>query len=368
VGGRGSAGAGFYALDVSNPKGSTGSATDSPSDANVAARVLWEFPSASTSADVVKTLGVSLGKPVIANSHKYGPVVVLSSGYNATADGKGRVFVLNALTGALLKTFVTTAGALGTGDAGLTQLAGFTEADGTVNYLYGGDLLGNVWRFSLEDGSMLRLATLADNAGNAQPVTAIPELATVNRRRMVFVGTGRLLAQSDFADTKVQSFYALWDKNTTIANPRASLAARSMAVNAGTRMVSGSAIDWGTQLGWFVDLPAGEKANTDPTIAYGILSFTTNNPTGATCSVSSALYLANLATGLQLADGVFAAGQAIYGLQLGNTLTGRASVSRLPSGAIEVVTHQSDNSSAGRLLNPSANAKPVKAAWKAVLR
>jgi hypothetical protein len=80
------------------------------------------------------------------------------------------------------------------------------------------------------------------------------------------------------------------------------------------------------------------------------------------------LYLANLATGLQLADGAFPAGQAIYGLQLGSTLTGRVSISRLPSGAFEVVTHQSDNSSSGRLLNPSANAKPVKAAWKAVLR
>ena len=191
---------------------------------------------------------------------------MLTSGCNTALDGKGRVYVLNAMTGALLQTFVTSAGAVDTGDAGLAQLAGFTEADGTGNYPYGGDVLGNLWRFSLEDESVMALATLTESAENAQPVTAIPEHATVNGRRMVFVGTARMLGKTDLGDTKVQSFYALWDSNTTITKPLVSLAARTIAVSGSNRSVSGSAIDWTKQQGWYVDFPAGEKANTDPSM------------------------------------------------------------------------------------------------------
>lgn len=368
VGGRGTAGTGFYALDVTNPKGSVGSAGATPNDSSVASRVLWEFPSASTPTSVVNALGASMGKPVIVNTHKYGPVVVLTSGYNTALDGKGRVFVLDAMAGTLLQTFVTTAGSLGTGDAGLAQLAGYTEADGFVNYLYGGDVLGNVWRFGLEDGSVMNLASLADSFSNVQPVTAVPELATVSGRRMVFIGTGRMLGKSDLGDSSVQTFYALWDSNTTIAKPRTSLAARTVTGTGSSRTVSGSAIDWSIQQGWYVDLPAGEKANTDPSISYGVLSFTTNSPSTTTCTSSSALYLADLATGLQLADNVFGTGQAFYGVQFTSTLSARVSVSRLPSGSVTVTTHQSDNSTTSRTLTPVANSKPMKTAWKSVLR
>lgn len=214
----------------------------------------------------------------------------------------------------------------------------------------------------------MNLASLADSFSNVQPVTAVPELATVSGRRMVFIGTGRMLGKSDLGDSKVQTFYALWDSNTSITNPRTSLAARTVTGTGSSRTVSGSAIDWSKQQGWHVDLPAGEKANTDPSISYGVLSFTTNSPSATTCSSSSALYLVDLATGLQLADNVFATGQAFYGVQFTSTLTARDSVSRLPSGSITVTTHQSDNSTTSRKLTPVANSKPMKTAWKSVLR
>jgi type IV pilus assembly protein PilY1 len=368
VGGRGTAGTGFYALDVTNPKGTVSSASGTQSDAVVAPRVLWEFPSASTPVSVVNGIGTSLGKPLIVNTHKYGPVVVVTSGYNTALDGKGRAFVLDAITGALLHTFVTTAGAVGAGDAGLAQLAGFTEADGFVNNLYGGDLLGNVWRFGIEDGSVLNLAVLTDDNSNIQPVTAVPELATLNGKRMVFVGTGRLLGKSDLGDASKQSFYALWDNNTAISKPRTALALRTITSDGMHRYATGSAVDWTSQRGWYVELPAGEKANTDPSIAYGVLSFTTNSPSISTCTSSSALYLVDLATGLQLADSMFVDGLAFYGVQFTSTLTARVSISRLPSGRISVTTHQSDNSTTSRQLAPLGNAKPAKTAWKSVLR
>lgn len=361
VGGRGTVGVGFYALDVSNPKTST-------TDSAVASRVLWEFPSASTPTNIVSSLGASMGKPLIVNTIKYGSVVVLTSGYNSALDGKGRVYVLDALTGALKTTFVTPSGSTGTGDSGLAQISGFTEANGTVNYVYGGDLLGNVWRFSIEDGSVFKLATLTDSVGVSLPITEASELAILAGKRMVYVGTGRLLDNSDFSDTRVQSFFALWDNNTGIANVRTGLAPRTAAISGAGRTVSGSALDWNKQRGWYLDLPAGEKANTDPSIAYGILSFTTNNPSTTSCSSSSALYLADMATGLQLDNSVFPSGQAFYGVAFSSTLTARVSISRLPSGSIVVNTHQSDNCTTSRQLQPIPSVKPQKTAWKLVLR
>ncbi len=365
VGGRGSAGTGFYALDVTNPKGtSTGGVTD----AVVALRLLWEFPTSATPSTIVSSLGTSSGKPLVINTAKYGFVVVLSSGYNSTLDGKGRVYVLDALTGALKATFVTTAGSLGTGDAGLTQLSGFAEADGSVNFIYGGDLLGNLWRFSIADGSVFKVATLIDGSGVALPVTAAPELATVSGRRMVFVGTGRMLGLSDFSDTRVQSFFAIWDNNTAISNVRTALTSGTVTVSGANRTVTGSVVDWVTKRGWYLDLPVGEKANTDASIAYGILSFTTNSPSAVSCSSDSALYLVDLNTGMQLADNRFI-DTPFFGVQFNSTLTARPSISRLPTGTIVVTTHQSDNSTTSRQLNVDLGSfKPAKTAWKSVLR
>jgi hypothetical protein len=78
--------------------------------------------------------------------------------------------------------------------------------------------------------------------------------------------------------------------------------------------------------------------------------------------------MADLSTGLQLPDSMFPAGMSTFGIQFNSTLTARVSVSRLPSGAITVTTHQSDNSITSRQLNPVGSGKATKTAWKSVLR
>lgn len=115
-------------------------------------------------------------------------------------------------------------------------------------------------------------------------------------------------------------------------------------------------------------LPAGEYANTDPSIAYGIPSFTMNNPSTTSYSSSSALYLADMATGRQLASSAFPPGQAMFGASFSSTLTARVRDSRWPSVSIVVNKHQSYNSTTNRQLNPVATRKPAKTAWKLVLR
>lgn len=359
VGNRGAAGPGVYALDVTAP-------TEAATTSEVVSKVLWEFPNASTPANVKSALGTSTGKPLLVKTQQYGQVVLVTSGYNSTLDGRGRLFVLNALTGELLATLVTTSGTLAA-DSGLSQVSGFLEADGFVRYVYGGDERGNLWKFDLEGGRVSLMAQLTSRTGAALPVTAAPELATIAGRRMVFVGTGRFLADSDFDDTLSHSFFGVWDNGTTVT--RGDLAERSLTVNSttGLRQVSGAALDWATQKGWVVALPAGEKANTDPSLTTGVVAFTTNAPSQSACASSSALYLADPGTGLALPSSAFA-NTAYYGMSLGNTSTARAVLTRLSSQKLGVTTRQNDGTIGTQELNLKNAAAPRKLAWKEVLR
>ena len=285
VAGAGVAGRSFYALDVSNPRGLT--------EATLAAKHLWTFPAAGDAALKAK-VGQALGRPVVVKSASDGDVVLLTSGYNNTSDGKGRLWMLNATTGAVIHEFTVSAGALGA-ESGLTHVSGFLEANGTVRYVYGGDLLGNVWRFDLTaKGAPDLLAVLKGPTGTLQPVTAAPELVLVKGKRVVLVGTGRLLDIGDFGNSSVMTFYALAD-GATLPNARASLVQRTY--NAGTDSLSGDEVDWATDRGWFLDLPSGHQANSRPTLAYGAVAFVTNTNGGSDCAASSRLWVIDLLSG-----------------------------------------------------------------------
>lgn len=285
VAGSGVAGRSFYALDVSSPRSLT--------ESELAAKHRWTFPSAGDSALVAK-VGDAMGRPVIAKSAADGDVVLLTSGYNNTSDGKGRLWMLNATTGAVIHEFTVNAGTLGA-ESGLTQISAFQESNGTVRYVYGGDLLGNLWRFDLTNkGTPDQVAVLKGPAGDLQPVTAAPELVMVSGKRVVLVGTGRLLDIGDFGSSKVQTFYAIAD-GTTLSNARSGLVAR--VYNSGDDSLSGDTVDWATGRGWYLDLPAGGQVNTRPTLAYGAVAFVTNANGGSDCAASSRLWLLDLLSG-----------------------------------------------------------------------
>jgi type IV pilus assembly protein PilY1 len=290
VSGMGVAGRGYFALDVSNPRGLT--------EAGLAGKLKWEFPGAADAAKV----GQTLGRPVIVKTDNDGYVVLLTSGYNSTADGKGRLWMLNADTGAVIKEFTVDAGALGA-EAGLAHVTAFGESTGTVQYVYGGDLLGNVWRFDLKGkGDPTKLATLIGPDNQPQPVTAAPELLNHEGKRVIFVGTGRLMDISDFGNSKVQSIYAIAD-GATLINARNSLVKQTY--DRATDSMSNNEVDWTIKRGWYVDLPAGEQINTRPTIAYGGLAFVSNINSGADCSASSYLYVVNALNGKKFVGTAF---------------------------------------------------------------
>ena len=291
VAGMGPAGRGYYALDVTSPRGLT--------EAGLAGKVKWEFPAAGDSTMQAK-VGQTVGRPVIVKlGGGGGYAVVLTSGYNNTHDGKGRLWVLDADNGSVLKEFVTPDGTL-SAEAGLAHVSAFAEPDGSVRYVYGGDLLGNLWRFDLAQPSgssaaVHRLAQLKGPTGIAQPVTAAPELLAHLGKRIVYIGTGRLLDSSDFGSTRVQTVYAIAD-GSTLSNPRGSLVQQVLNVS-GSGSLTANAVDWAVHRGWYVDLPAGEQANTQPVLAYGALSVVANKTGSSDCSASSRLYVMDVLTG-----------------------------------------------------------------------
>ena len=356
VGGLRAGGKGFYALDVTQ--------TSANSDADVAAKVLWEFPNAATSATIRNALGLSFSRPAIVRTASQGWVVLVGSGYNTSGDGKGRVYMLNAVTGAVIREFVTTA------VADLGAISAFVLRDGgveTASYAYAGDLAGNLWRFDLETGAVSRLALLKDGSGQPQPITAAPELTMLRNQRLVLVGTGKLMGVSDFSGTQVQSFYALVDRGAEIANVRSDLELRTLTVSGDTRNLSATAPNWTTGKGWYFDLPAGEVANTDPLIAQGAVFFTANKPTAAACASQSFIYMVDIETGSQRPPSVFT-GSPWTGQLIGGVLSSRVVIAKLPSLSLVALVHQSDNSIASRIIKPPTPAQPRKAAWREIRR
>ncbi len=285
VAGMGPSGRSFYALDVSAPRGLSESA--------LAAKTNWQFPAVGDSTTAAK-VGLTLGKPLIVKSQSDGQVVLVTSGYDSTADGKGRLWMLNPTTGAVIKEFVVAAGTL-SAESGLAQIAAYAEADGSVQYVYGGDLLGNVWRFDLTGkGTPKLVAVLKGPAGDLQGVTTPPELVSAGGKRVVVVGTGRTLDVSDWGNNKVQSIYAISD-DTSLSNARTSLVQQTY--NRATDTMSNNPVDWATQRGWFLDIAAGEHINVRPVVAYGVLAFVSNKNGASDCSASAYYYWVNVLSG-----------------------------------------------------------------------
>ncbi len=375
VGGLGKGGRGYYALDITNP-----SAT---SDADVAAKVLWEFPNASTpTCSNVNTgngcrqnIGYSFGTPVIVKTQTKGWVVLVTSGYNngsdTGGDGQGHLFVLDAKTGALIKDIRTGAGS-STDPSGLAHISAYVQngdADATTDYVYGGDLAGNVWRFDLTGNvstwNVKKLATLVDASGNPQPVTTPPELAELATlgKRVVYVGTGQYLGESDVPGatganshaTQTQSLYALVDDqtNTPLINPlRSNLVQQTITVSGGTATVTTNNVNWNTKKGWFVDFPnsaatgtLGQRVIGAPFLALGTLVVTTNVPNTDPCQPggSSWIYFFDYA----FSSSVYGSTLSASAQPLGNALASRPTVIMLPNGKPKWLTQQSDQTQKG---------------------
>ena len=361
VGGLNRGGKGYYALDITDP---------------TTPKLLWEFTDTN--------LGYSYGNPRITKLKNGTWVVLLSSGYN-NADGQGRVYVLNANSGTLIRSISDGTGTAGS-PSGLARLGAHAltpDTDNTTLAAYGGDTLGNLWRFDVNgdigasgyDAQLL--ATFKDAGGNAQPITAKPTIASVNGKPIVYVGTGRYLGTSDVTDTSTQSFYAVLDKSdtTSLGNPRTTgsgfvqqtltngtcPSGSSVSVCSPGQVVrtsSSNAVDWTTSNGWYIDfLTGGERASTDPTLGLGSLLFTTIRPQSSSVSACGApgtdtsasfLYVLNYLTG-----GAVVGANTVTGVSLGSGLVTRPVMIELTDGSVRALIRASTGGSAGSVSSGS---------------
>ena len=287
VGGMNKGGKGYYALDITTP--------ETP-------KALWQF----TDAD----MGYTYGNPIIGKLNNGTWVVFLTSGLN-NADGKGYLYVVNAITGAIIHKIGTTAGSAGT-PSGLSKITGWVvqnaDTNLTFNHIYGVDLLGNVWRFDVNDifspsgREASLITTLVDGSGNPQPITTKPIASLIGNDIYLYIGTGRSLHENDLTDTQTQTVYGIKDlmefpdpPGPMIPDIRAALTQQSlMTVGEGSNAVRGFATCSTSPNGWYVDLPdAKERVTVDMKRSLGSLIVGSNVPEPSACRIGGYSWLSN---------------------------------------------------------------------------
>jgi type IV pilus assembly protein PilY1 len=359
VGGLASGGRGFYALDVTDPAVPIG---------------LWEFnvrATASCPSSVtlgVSTddcdLGLSYGNPIITKLGDGTWVVVVTSGYNnvSPGDGKGYLYVLNPITGVILKKIQaanasqflnpgSTATPLGL--ARINNWVDDTNVNNTTLRVYGADLQGYMWRFNLDTATAYGIVRYTDPSGVGQPVTTKPELGEVDGVAMIYVGTGRYLGASDLPSVQVQTISGIKDVTggvapATLINIRsATVVAQTLTdsttgTGAGIRTATSNPVDLTTKNGWRVDLPnSGERVNVDPKLQLGTLIIGSNIPANSACTSGGTSYLNFL--DYKTGGYIQSSGNTLAGVLLGNSLVVGISVVRLPNDKTVAIVTTSDN-------------------------
>jgi len=219
VGGLGKGGRGYFALNITDPT------TMGPD------QVLWEFPNDATIGEA-PDMGYSFSKPLVVRTNSTiaseAWVVIAGNGYDSV-NGRAVLYLLNPATGAVTKKFPAT---VSDTDNGLSSpIAVDVNFDRKVDFVYAGDLKGNMWKFDLtgdqaskwsvafHDGTNNQpLFQAKDSNGLPQPITTKPEVMfhpqEYQLRKhglMVLFGTGKFLGKSDFDDTHAQTVYGIWD-------------------------------------------------------------------------------------------------------------------------------------------------------------
>ncbi|MGH8351988.1 MAG: pilus assembly protein [Pseudomonas sp.] len=315
LGGLGAGGKTIFALDV----------TDTSAAGFGASKVLWEI---KDDAD----LGHNFGEPLVGRMKDGKWVAIFGNGHGSTNDDSV-LFIVDLETGAVSKVRA------GSATGGLSSPSFVYAQDGSNIYvkdIYAGDLKGNLWKFNLESNGSgagdfevslksgntpQPLYIAADAQGKRQPITVKPEIAYhpdgQSSGVVIYFGTGRMYTSGDTSDSSTQTFYGVWDKQTTHGSSiafsgRSGLEARSIlfegvAFDRQVRVLdaptSTSGIDWTTKRGWYLDLPSqGERVIFSPRILLNRLVIETAIPSADPClgGGSGWTMVVDLATGGRL--------------------------------------------------------------------
>ncbi|MGS2723770.1 pilus assembly protein [Porticoccus sp. GXU_MW_L64] len=316
AGGARAGGQGVYVLDVTSP----GALANAESNADNI--VVAELDSGDD-AD----LGFTYSQITIALMNNGRWAAIFGNGYNNTGSGTAQIFILYLDDGTHIK--------LDTGvgdndpDTAIDNNGMSTpevldlDNDGTVDRIYAGDVLGNMWAFDISSsdsdawGSAYGSAPVYTPffvAGDSQPITSKPSvdahplrsLRATSPNLLVTFGTGQYLTDSDISSSDVQTFYGVWDAGVGNLN-RSNLVQQTITdttLDDGTvvRTNTTNTVNYNLQaadeLGWFINLPTpgsvAERNVVDPAILGPIVFFNTLIPEGAQCAFGGTGFLMNV--------------------------------------------------------------------------
>jgi type IV pilus assembly protein PilY1 len=370
VGGLGKGGQGIFALDITDPD------VTNFQEGNASSLVLWEFNDADDRDGTSNyyDLGYTYGQPAIVRLADGNVVsgkqsnwgVVVGNGYNnidarsgldtaVSSTGNGVIYILSVSDGSILRRFDTGVGTAddptgaGRPNGVATTAPVDTDGDNIVDYIYAGDLFGNVWKLDVRDadkanwgfafensGAPQPFFTAKDSSGNEQPITTRLEVGfhPTEPGQIVLFGTGKYIEVGDNASTgqQTQTFYGIWDRNE--AQNSLSVITRSHLLKQEileetlfqppgtppppaieTRITSTTPITWhtsaglplvsgGGELGWFMDLynteggnilNNGERMVADPVLRDGKIIFVTLVPDVDPCGFGGDSWLMEVA-------------------------------------------------------------------------
>jgi len=197
VGGLGAGGKGYFGIDV----------TEKNSKKN---KVLWELDAQDSNL-----IGYTYSKPVLAKLNDGKFYVITGNGYYSQS-GKSALLIIDPVNGKIVKSIVTSSG---NNQNGLSSPSAVDfNIDGTIDYVYAGDLKGRMYRFDLTGttpGSwkVAHSGSPIFDAGDKQPITLAPDVTfTPALGMIVMFPTGQLIKPEDVDDTHKQSIYGIWDR------------------------------------------------------------------------------------------------------------------------------------------------------------
>ncbi len=300
VGSLGAGGKAIFALDVTDP------ANFDETD------VLWEFTHGE--------LGFTIGQATIARMANGEWAAIFGNGYESSSQ-RAQLFIVNLADGSLIRRIDTRAGGSGSPNGLASPIPVDVNGDAIADFIYAGDLLGNLWKFDVTDVSAANwgvaygssstpepLATAVDDLGVPQPITAKPEVGRHPKGGvMVYFGTGKYFETGDDlvgSSPQVQRFYAIHDAGETVdvsseLQEQTILAEMSHFGNR-VRITSNHPVDWTSRKGWYLDLLSplrgaeGERVVNSPILRYGRVIFTTLIPERDPCKHGGRSWLMEL--------------------------------------------------------------------------
>ncbi len=305
VGALGKGGKGLFALDVTTPASFGVNSFK------------WEV--GGSDAD----MGLVQAKPLIAKLNNNVTAVIVSNGINSS-NGHAVLMVYNLDSGELISRIDTGVGSNVTDAAdsnGLSAPVGWdADGNGTIDYVYAGDMLGNVWKFNLgastpsswavaNSGEPVFTAThtASDGTVTRQPITGGLTVALHPKtfKTWILFGTGRLMTNGDMTNMAVQSLYGIIDDGTTLVRDGddANLTGRSVVVTGSFSGKSVRSFEAKSALpsdskGWYLDLltppnatAEGERVVSDAQLLGDVLVVSSVIPTADACRADGRGYL-----------------------------------------------------------------------------